>query len=297
MKAIYIIVIAGFFMLIALLGSIGCEGSDDSIIDHENGSDSDSDSDGDSDGDNDADDDGFEDDDNGDDDDDGFDTESEAICEEEEIDINPILSRVMVLQDISGSMVEDQDGNPVEKWNQAKAAITSLAEKYETEVDLGLDFFPDGSGDMFSQCGVDNPVISDTAPENAQAIINSLNAAQPSGSTPLYVAMKKFTEPNYAPQFTADGANSYLLVVSDGADTCGINPDDFFTDPVTPADLTQVTTTLLNSHEISTFVIGFGEGVAPEQLNAIAAAAMMMKRFIASADSLLSGWILGDVAL
>ncbi len=188
------------------------------------------------------------------------------MCDTQEINISVKLPKLMILQDTSSSMVME-DGQPVEKWNQAKAALIKLVADFETKVAFGLDYFPDGSG-FISTCGVNGPVISDAAATNAQTIIDHLNAEEPEGSTPLYNGMAMFKNPAYAPGFLADDANSYLLVVSDGADKCGIADNPM--GQVNPETLGQLTTELLQDHDIKSFVIGFGDGVAPDELNAIA---------------------------
>ncbi len=113
------------------------------------------------------------------------------------------------------------------------------------------------------------PVISDTLPENAGVIVSNLNSSHPRGSTPLYDGMAKFTETDYASAFADMGFNSYLIVVSDGGDSCGKNNNVL--DPVEPADMAEITTVLLTDNQIKSIAIGFGDQVSPEQLDAIAA--------------------------
>ncbi len=244
--------------VLLLMIAPGC-GDDRAGDDDDNDNGGDGDADGDDDDDDGFDTDGFDDDDD-DDDTDIIDTE---VCDLQEIQLEAKLPKLMILEDVSGSMVTDEDGNPVEKWNQAKAALTNMVNDFEKDVDFGLDIFPDGSG--FDNCGVSNPVLADCADENAQTIIDHLNGISPDGATPLRDGMQNFTNTNYAPSFTSVDANSYLLIVSDGQDTCG----GIF-NPVTPQVLGTLTARLLNDHDIKSFVIGFGDGVDPDQLNAIA---------------------------
>jgi len=216
------------------------KGTSDTDTDSDSDSDSDADTDADSDSDSDTDDD---------------------VCNEQDFNIDAAPVRLMILIDLSGSMDE---GNPT-KWQQAKQAMTTVLNSYGADLEFGFDRFPNNIW-----CGVDNPVVYDSVPDNAQNIINKFNNLSPVGSTPLFLAMKKFLEDDYAPEFTAQNATSYLLVVSDGEDVCG--PDG---NPVTgatkPAQFTTLTTDLCNKG-IKTYVIGFGSGVEPTQLDAIAQA-------------------------
>ena len=142
-------------------------------------------------------------------------------------------------------------------------AITTMLNNWgQEQIDFGLDVFPNNG-----MCGVFQPVISDTAPDNASNIITRLNALGPDGATPLYLALQNFTSTSYAQNFTSPEAASYLLLVSDGGDTCGTNGNPYGSG-ATPAQLGTVADQLC-ANGISTYVIGFGEGVEPDQLNAI----------------------------
>jgi len=163
-------------------------------------------------------------------------------------------------------MISDQDGNPVEKWNWAKGALTAVCDKYEKELDFGLALFPTDL-DM-PQCGITESLKSDTLESNAGPIVDVLEETLPEGNTPLYDALAQFTDPVVAPLFKDENAPSYLVLLSDGQDTCGMNGN--MMDPVEPADLAAITSELLDDHGIQTYVIGIGEGIDPAQLEAIA---------------------------
>jgi hypothetical protein len=262
-------VIVGIFAVCTLLMS--CE-TKRSISDNSGDDDANSDGDGDTDGgdaDVDDDDSGWDDDDNDDNDNDSNDTETDtAVCAEYQIPIVRLPPRLMILQDSSGSMIQNEDNTPSPKWDQVKAAWTSLAPQFETIIDLGIDTFPDknkhGQRQFDQECDVDGPLIMDTGKNNAQPIIDWLNATTPNGATPLADAMTKFTDPTYAPIFLDGTANSYMVVFTDGQGNCRQNPE-------LPADLVTVTQQLLNNQQIKSFAIGFGDTVDAAQLNAIAA--------------------------
>lgn len=176
--------------------------------------DSDGDADGDSDGDTDSDGDV-----DGDTDADGDSDGDSDVCAKEEFAIQASPVRLMLLQDISGSMVMDDSGTllpPPNKWTIARSALAKMLNSYEAEIAFGFDTFPNNG-----LCGVDQPPQSDTQKNNAQTIIGLMDMIDPDGSTPLLLAMKKYLSSTYAPIFSSDGATKYLVVVSDGGDTCG----------------------------------------------------------------------------
>lgn len=196
--------------------------------------------------------------------------DSDPICDEWNIGLTKVAARLMILQDISGSMVEDENYQPQippTKWDQAESALTSLLSNDSLNLDFGFNTFP--SNDT---CRVRNRVISDTIPDNGDALITRLDTIFPEGGTPLYLAMKRYTNVNYAERFLSPDAASYLLVVSDGADTCGLDGRYDENDGATPNQLATLTGQLLDDFGVKTFVIGFGKGTNAAQLNAIASA-------------------------
>ncbi len=185
----------------------------------------------------------------------------EDICAQQDFSIEAAPVRLMILQDISGSMA---DYNP-SKWEQAKQALTAMLNNYDQELEFGFDVFPNNGSNSADSCGVSEPVIVDSAKNNAQNIIGRFANIEPEGNTPLLASMRNFLYDTYAASFLNDDATSYLLVVSDGDDTCA----GFF--GASQAQLRTVTENLLN-YGVKTFVIGFGDGATPAKLNAIAKA-------------------------
>lgn len=279
-------------------GDADADSDSDSDSDNDSDSDTDNDTDGDSDGDGDADSDGDSDSDgDGDVDGDGDgDADGDGdLCAEQDFNIERTIVRMMILLDASGSMQGA-------KWQQATAAVKSVLNKYDFMIDFGFDSFPN----MGNQCFVNSPIIADCAKENAQNIIQKMGAIQvnPIMATPLGCAMKNFMKPAYAPVFGEKHFPSYLLVVSDGVDDCGLqcaNPMVNFTNimskKVFPPDYIEITTSLLNDYGIKTFVIGFGQGANPEDLNAIAeSGGTSRKTFIDAADQASLEKSMGKIA-
>jgi hypothetical protein len=95
------------------------------------------------------------------------------------------------------------------------------------------------------------------------------------GMTPIVEQLRYYLTDRSAemPDFYANDGTAYLVVISDGADTC----EDGAEDPdvaMIVANLTDVTSRLVSERGIRTIAIGFGDtsGDMARQLNAIAAA-------------------------
>lgn len=189
-------------------------------------------------------------------------TDTEQICNSIDLNLEAAPIRIMVLQDLSSSM---RQGTPP-KWAQAKEALKNMLTTYDNAVDFGFDGFPNSPN-----CTVQQPPFSDTKAHNAEAIIEHIDSIVLSSSTPLYKAMANYQTKEYAPEFLSMGATRYLLIVSDGRDTCGTAGGRNMAG-VTNQQIGDLTTALLNDMGVMSYVIGFGAQAAPAQLNTIAAA-------------------------
>lgn len=276
------------FILIAFCS--GCNDSGDSDADGDNstasGGRSDADADSDSDADSDADGDADDDDDYDIDDDEVYESGQSGvtgeidvgiICDEPSVSMERTPGRLMILQDISMSMFDDEDDPSLPiKWDQAKAALSKVLNKYSGKgVAYGFDLFPDGSTDPMggTRCGVSNKVVIDTALGQEKKIVNEFDELHVAGATPIFLAMQNFLDPNYAPLFSGPGSARILLIVTDGEDNCGKEGKEpsFTASENAFIDLTR---SLRKDHGINTVVVGFGEGVTggtnEKKLNAIA---------------------------
>ncbi len=186
--------------------------------------------------------------------------DTEDICYEADQEFSRNTSKVMLLQDISSSMNEEIGGQT--KWEIDQEALINMVTRYGDTIEFGLDFFP-----VDRDCGVGTSVREDTSPNNGDNLAGVLAGTDTLQTTPLLRGMNNFLDPGYAPNFLGEGASPYLVVVSDGADSCGgLNGEDVGVD-----ELEAVTSELLDSG-IRTFAIGFGSGVDAAELNAIAEA-------------------------
>lgn len=190
-----------------------------------------------------------------------------VACETLSTDVSRVATKVMLLEDKSYSMSENS------KWELAIDAIDEMVSAYENDIRFGLDLFSRGTvtdTNSPEMCIVGDSVLRDVALGSGAEIMSELSGWVPSAATPLYLGMQNFIDSSYAPGFM-EGGGSYLVIISDGKDTCGTDGVFDQSDGATPAELAALTSQLRNSG-IRTIVIGFGRGAEPDELNAIAGA-------------------------
>ncbi len=218
-------------------------------------------------------------------------------CDGEDFYPEPKRVAVMLLLDMSMSMTQEMGDKT--KWDVAREAITGiLTDPAYTSLGIhfGFDYFPDTSVVMSATtgrpvygCGVDDPVAVDVATGSEPLIIDWLNAAEPAGATPLYCALNKFIDPTYAPGFAGVQMEKYLVLISDGADACGVGCDQV--DWATVPQLEDVTSRLntevgldTGGWAIRTIAIGFGNAIAPDELDAISRAGGVFEEHVDAVD-------------
>lgn len=204
------------------------------------------------------------------------DVESEEVCADWNVALDNRPANVMLLEDVSASMVQDENlavippGEP-SKWSVAKDAIIAIVSAKGDEINFGLDIFSNAPFNDDS-CSVRSEVLVDSKPDNATRIISALDEFYPEGKTPLFLAMERYKDASHAPLFMSEEGRPFLVIVSDGKDTCDPDgPDE--TGREDGADVFQLgdlSAELRETMGINTIVIGFGDGVDPDQLNAIA---------------------------
>jgi len=163
---------------------------------------------------------------------------------------------VLIVLDRSGSMNQDISGGT--KWQVAQQAISDLLMAYGDQILFGLMLYPglDQACDTGMDCGPGN-VFIDVGPDTAADIDMFLgNASTCRFGTPT--AENLDTLPSYPGLEDTERAN-YVLLVTDGQSTCN--------DPIP-----SVTALRNETPEIKTFVVGFGSGVDPTELSAMATA-------------------------
>ncbi len=155
---------------------------------------------------------------------------------------------VLVALDRSGSMLEDG------KWNQAVDAITQLTRTFEFRIRFGLLAFPWGG-----RCDVSAPgaVLAGVAPLNGPAIRDQLARAFPqqSNKTPIGGAIDASV--NYYFQLQDPNRRSFIVLITDGMETCNGNP-------------VRSAQNAFQGAGLPVYVIGFGRGVDQRILNQMA---------------------------
>jgi hypothetical protein len=168
--------------------------------------------------------------------------------------------QILVVLDQSSSMGERAplaDGSL--KWDAAVTALSDLTDEYESTVDFGLMLFP--SAGECTPGVVDVPV----ARNNADEIVGALPAAVPYQGNWTPMAQSLNQAASYAPLLDPARRN-YVALITDGWQWC--DPYDVATrfDPVGAVEA-------LTAAGVTTFVIGFGDGVDALTLNQAAQAA------------------------
>jgi len=203
----------------------------------------------------------------------------DRVCDEQDFRVHHELVRLMLLLDQSSSMTGS-------KWTQATDALRALLQNDAFyDMHFGLDAFPDGFPGFWSDCGtlclrcrddecgtLAQPQVA-LAPQyvTAPSIIAHMedpDYPQFCTFTPLVNQMAYYDTgpgPAGAPELYMDDGANYIVVISDGEDEgC------FDGSPATA--LGEHTRSILETHDIRSFAIGFGStsGEMAAELNAIA---------------------------
>jgi hypothetical protein len=157
---------------------------------------------------------------------------------------------VMIVLDKSGSMASGIGS--ATKWSHAVTAVNSLLATYNGTIRFGLLLFPlQSASDACTAGEVDVKVGINTY----SSITSTLAKVSPYGGTPMGASLLKALTAQSAGDPSTD---KYVLLVTDGGETCGGDP------------LGAVGK--LASAKIKTYVVGFGSGVNPVLLDAMAKA-------------------------
>jgi len=175
---------------------------------------------------------------------------------------------MLISLDRSCSMTSNVDGST--KWDIAVGAIDTLTTEYADTIRFGLALFPDTDNPNCQQSDIAIPVGDDTESPIQTLLNDSLSSSDPNFPndpcvTNIDTAMEQAaTEPS----FNDTDRQSYVLLITDGKQYgCNAAGGDSGT--------TQIITDLYQNRGIATFVVGFGDGVDPAQLNIFAEAGGM----------------------
>ena len=129
---------------------------------------------------------------------------------------------ILFLLDASFSMKEKLDGS-MQKMDAAKMVLQQALARVPSDVNLGLRVFGQGyTGDNWTDCK-QSALLVPLGQGNRRSIIERVRQIHPYGLTPLEFALRQAAEGDLS------GLNGpkTLILISDGADTCGGNPCEF----------------------------------------------------------------------
>ncbi|MEJ7730045.1 MAG: VWA domain-containing protein [Polyangiaceae bacterium] len=183
-------------------------------------------------------------------------------CGSQEATVEAVPPNLLVVLDRSCSMTEAVANQT--KWDIAVAALTTMTTTFAGDIRFGLNLFPDKTPDSCAQTEVPVPI----GPGTEQAIQDLLAAALVNGDLyfpngPCVTNIDTAMEQAAADLALQDpNRQSYVLLLTDGkqagCDAAGGDPGT-----------TQIITDLW-ANQVGTFVLGFGNGIDADQMNAFA---------------------------
>ncbi len=185
-----------------------------------------------------------------------------GACGAQEAKVDPVPPNMLLVVDRSCSMTGL--AGTLTKWEVAVAAINKMTTDFAGQIRFGLTLFPDTVTPSCQQDKIPIPV----APSNEMAIQTLMTAALvkadplfPDGPCVTNILTGMQQAATMEPAFLDTERASYAVLVTDGNETCG-------SDATTEA----VIKTMFEMAKVPTFVIGFGSGVSPAQLDKFAVA-------------------------
>lgn len=184
-----------------------------------------------------------------------------GACGSQEAKVDPVPPNMLLVVDRSCSMTSKV--GDLTKWDIAVVAINKMTTDFAGQIRFGLTLFPDRITPNCQQDAIPIPV----APGNEMAIqtlmTNALQKADtnfPDGPcvTNIQTGMQQATT---EPAFLDTERDSYAVLITDGKETCGSD-----------ATTEKIIKDLHDMAGVPTFVIGFGAGVDPAQMDKFAVA-------------------------
>jgi von Willebrand factor type A domain len=210
----------------------------------------------------------------------GGDVSMPTSCGQTNVPIEAVPPDVLIIQDKSGSMDEDDTGSNCKngcgansKWSQVSAALTQVVMNTDSQINWGLKFFSDNNA-----CSASGMPVVGVGANNGPMISTQIGKTSPGGNTPTRDAVT--TGASYLSTLT-DTNPKYILLATDGLPNCPVgcatqsNPTGSCTTTDNPSEDAAATMAIANalSGGIKTFVIGVGNvDVAKNTLNGFATA-------------------------
>ena len=200
-------------------------------------------------------------------------------CGQSSVPVMPEPPDILIIQDKSGSMNEDDNGKScgnagcgaTSKWTHLTTALSAVVQATDMTVNWGLKYFSDNNA-----CGASAAPAVAVAPMSGAAVTNSIRGTQPGGNTPTrdaittgaaYLATLKDTNPKF------------LLLATDGLPNCPTgcasmsNPNNSCTMTDNPSEdaAAEAAIMMAAAQGYQTFVIGIGNvATAQNTLNQFA---------------------------
>lgn len=184
-----------------------------------------------------------------------------GACGAQEAKVDPVPPNMLLVVDRSCSMT-DVVGNST-KWKIAVAAINKMTTDFVGQIRFGITLFPDRVTPNCQQDVIPVPVGVGNEMAIQMMMTNGLKAADPlfpDGPcvTNIQTGMSQAAT---EPAFLDPDRASYAVLITDGKETCGSD-----------ATTEQIIQTMFQMAKVPTFVIGFGSGVDPTQMDKFAVA-------------------------
>lgn len=130
---------------------------------------------------------------------------------------------ILFLIDASFSMKEKLPGGSMQKMDAAKQVMQNALSRIPSDVNLGLRVFGQGfTNDPFIDCK-QTALLVPLGQGNRRSIVDRVRQIHPYGLTPLEYALRQAAESDFA---GVEGTKT-LILITDGADTCGGDPCAF----------------------------------------------------------------------
>jgi hypothetical protein len=175
--------------------------------------------------------------------------------------IHGTIPELLIVQDRSGSMMEDPDGSgglgntpsATSKWVQMRTAIEQVVAA-TTTIQWGLEMFPQvGMDNKQDGCAVGTTLDVAIAANSGGSIKTALDAAKPGGLTPTGAAINTAAA-SFMTGVDSDMHPKYILLATDGEPTCSTDAQ-MLDDPNTDAENAVTAAVNLGYH---VFVAGIG---------------------------------------
>lgn len=186
-------------------------------------------------------------------------------CGGKEVKAEPVAPNMLIVLDRSCSMTASLGGG-VNKWQAAVAAINTMTAQFDGKIRFGLSLFPDLVTPNCQQADITIPVAPGTETEIQTLLTNAL-----AGNDPYYpdgpcvtnidtAMLQATTEPSFADM----DRDSYVLLITDGKQSSGCSAAG------ADSGTEMIIQELHQTQGVPTFVLGFGSGIDPAQMNTFA---------------------------